>query len=762
VTRQRILVVEDERIVGLDLQEALEELGYEVCAVVPSGEEAIERATRDQPDLVLMDIVLAGELDGIDAAGRIWQDLGLPVVFLTAYADDATLDRAKRTGPFGYLVKPFDERELRTTVEMALYRHRMEQELRRSRLWLSTTLRSIGDAVIATGPTGRVQFMNGVAERLTGWPEGEASGRELTEVFDIVNEETGLPAENPVARVLREGGVVGLANHTALLSRDGTATPIADSAAPIKGPSGEIEGVVMVFRDVTEERRAQLALAAEKELLQTTLRSIGDGVIVTDPEGRVTSLNAAARAITGWPEAEARGRRLTEVFPLLDERTREPCPDPVSRVLESGGVVGLSDHPLLVARDGGERSISDSGAPIRDEEGTLLGVVLVFRDVTQRRRIEEELRKVQKLESIGLLAGGIAHDFNNILVAILGNIGYARLRAGQGSEIDGVLADAEKASWRAKDLTAQLLTFSRGGAPVKKTCSAVELVRESVALSLRGSPVHCELDLPEEAWPVEADPGQMTQVFSNLVINARQAMPTGGHLAVRVRNLTRDERRGLLPAGRYVEVGLRDSGIGISPQHLEQIFDPYFSTKQTGSGLGLAICHSIVTRHGGAITVESELGDGTTFRVLLPAATAAPESAGRGAQPRAACTGRLLVMDDDDAVRDLLRRSLGRRGHRVSDAACGEEAFDLYRAALDQDDPFGAVLLDLTIPGGMGGLEALGRLRELDPQVRAMVLSGYSNDPVLADPHSYGFQAALSKPFDLNALIEAVATLLEA
>ncbi len=749
--KKRILVVEDERIVAMDLEDTLAELGYQVVAVVPSGEQALELAQSEAPDLVLMDIVLEGALNGVDTASRM-RELDLPVVYLTAYADESTVERAKLTEPFGYLVKPFEVRELRTTIEMALYKHRMESKLRRSEQWLDTTLRSIGDAVIATDTQGRVRLMNAVAEALTGWSQDDASDRPLEEVFRIINEETRQEAENPVARALREGRVVGLANHTVLISRQGIETPIADSAAPIRDRRNRIEGVVLVFRDITEERRTQRALAAEKELLAVTLRSIGDGVIVTDPQGIVTAVNRVAEALTGWPETEARGRPLPEVFRIVDDQTRQPAEDPVARVNEADVVIGLAQHITLIARDGTERSIADSGAPIHGEDSTILGVVLVFRDVTEQRRVEAELQRVQKLESVGVLAGGIAHDFNNILMAIMGNISMSKLSLDPEHEVCERLDEAELACNRAKTLTQQLLTFSRGGAPLKLPTAVPELVRESLGFALRGSNVHAAFEQIPGLWPILADVGQMTQVFSNLAINAKQAMPTGGEIVVEADNTILEAGNPwLLPPARYVRLSFRDEGIGIAEDHLQRIFDPYFTTKQRGSGLGLAVCHSIVKAHGGAISAESKLGEGTRFLVHLPASEAIPRP-GAAPETLAQGQGRLLVMDDERSVRELLVKLLTRVGYRVESAAHGAAALRLFRSALEQGNPFDAAILDLTVPGGMGGLETLRHLRRLDPDVKAIVSSGYSNDAVIADHQQYGFRAAVVKPFDLGEL----------
>lgn len=371
-------------------------------------------------------------------------------------------------------------------------------------------------------------------------------------------------------------------------------------------------------RELTRRIEAEQSLAAEKERLAVTLRSIGDGIITTDMGGKIVLINKIAEKLTGWIQEEAIGRPLREVFHIINEKTRLPCENPVEKVLETGGIVGLANHTALIARDGTERMLADSGAPIRDKEGKIIGVVLVFRDITEQKKMEEELLKASKLDSVGLLAGGIAHDFNNILTAILGNISLAKMDKNL-DEIFERITQAEKACLRVRDLTQQLLTFSKGGAPVKRVASIAELIRDSAIFALRGSNVRCDFSMPADLWPVEVDEGQISQVINNLVINAQQAMPAGGGIQVRCENI-RVERGLALPLekGEYVKISIEDHGVGIPKEYLQKIFDPYFTTKQKGSGLGLTTSYSIIKNHDGIITVESEVGVGTTFGVYLP------------------------------------------------------------------------------------------------------------------------------------------------
>ena len=541
-------------------------------------------------------------------------------------------------------------------------------------------------------------------------------------------------------------------------------TLAVNSAEPRAFTDADIANLQEMAEVLSEgfRRREDLRqLADERERLLVTLRSIGDGVIATDAEGRTMLVNEAAEALTGWPHDEAVGRPLREVFRIIDEATHRPCEDPVSKVVKDGVTVGLANHTVLISRDGTERSIADSGAPIRDRDGRIIGVVLVFRDVTIQRRLEAELLKTEKLESLGVLAGGIAHDFNNILTSIIGCVSVAKMDAPPGDAIHATLTQVEEASWRAAQLTQQLLTFAKGGAPVRQLASLSEIIEESATFALRGSNVRFAFEFGDGLWPAEVDSGQISQVMQNLVINAHQAMPTGGTLRATARNVdVGPDRVVSLSAGSYVEITVTDEGVGIPPQHLQRIFDPYFSTKQKGSGLGLATVHSVIDNHGGRILVESQMGVGTTFTIHLPAMPQA--GALPTAQEEAPTTGqgRILVVDDDEALLITSRRMLEVLGYEVDTADDGAAALAAYREAREAGSPFAAVILDLTIPGGMGGQEAISELLALDPEARAIASSGYANDPVMSEHGRYGFRGVVRKPYDLKELGRAIDSVL--
>ncbi len=533
-------------------------------------------------------------------------------------------------------------------------------------------------------------------------------------------------------------------------------------AFPITSGGKLAGGFIEVIEDITDRLKADAALAEEKERLAVTLRSIGDGVITTDVEGRILLINKVAENLTGWTQQEAAGRPLTEVFHIVNEQNKQVSENPVEKVLTSCKIVGLAGHTMLISRNGVERRIADSGAPIRDKDSNIIGVVLVFRDVTDQLRMEREVIKGQKLESIGVLAGGIAHDFNNILVAILGNLSLATSLVNPENKLYPLLKEAEKASHRAKDLTQQLLTFSKGGEPVKETASLPAIIKDSANFIMHGRNALCHFDLPEELWLVNIDKGQMSQVIQNLILNACQAMPDGGEIRISCRNIDSATAKPayLDPSGNYVRITVSDSGPGIPEKIIGKIFDPYFSTKKGGSGLGLAITHSIIDKHGGHISVNSAPDQGTEFTIYLPVSSNSDEKKAISKAVVAGVRGKILVMDDEAMVRDVARAMLEFLGHQVIVAPNGEETIALFKKHLTEEKPFDLVIMDLTIPGGMGGKEAVRKILEINPQARVVVSSGYSTDPIMANYRKFGFVATIHKPYQLETLENVLHTLL--
>ena len=508
-----------------------------------------------------------------------------------------------------------------------------------------------------------------------------------------------------------------------------------------------------------EKERAEKRLAAEHERLLVTLRSIGDGVITSDTDGRVVLLNKVAEHLTGWKQDEAAGKPVSEIFNIIDEKLCTPCENTVERILATGEIITLEQQTVLVDKNGIKRNIADSGAPIRDQENKIIGTVLVFRDVTDELHREKELQKVRKLESVGMLAAGIAHDFNNILVAVIGNLSLAREFVDRNNKSYTLINKAEKAALRAKELTQQLLTFAKGGDPALRETSLEELITESANFVLSGSNVACACNINDDLWAVNVDPGQINQVIQNLIINAKQAMPDGGTIGIDCSNI--DGKKQLIPTdleiGKYVRIEIRDNGTGMTPEVLEKIFDPYFTTKNDGNGLGLAVCHSIICKHKGNIYVESVPGQGTDFTIHLPA-TGSPlqKLETKKTTSLKKDSAKVMIMDDEEIIREVAQEILSYLGHDVVGVSDGAEAVRQYEESLKIGAPIDVIIMDLTIPGGMGGKEAVKKILAINAEAKVIVSSGYSNDPVMANFKEYGFTAMVPKPFNFDELGEVV------
>ncbi|MBW2149668.1 MAG: PAS domain S-box protein [Deltaproteobacteria bacterium] len=511
---------------------------------------------------------------------------------------------------------------------------------------------------------------------------------------------------------------------------------------------------MLTWEDITPRKLAQAALRESEQKYRALMENIADTVFTITMDGRFTFLSPQAEVLTGYPMEKLltmcfRNLLVPEYIPLFEGKM---APGESMKVIEP--------FEIEIRNSAGNKvQVEMSLSPSRDEKGNIV-LCGIARDITEKKKLENELLKAQKLESIGILAGGIAHDFNNILTAIMGNITLARMDATPGDKTDEILKKAEKASLRAKDLARQLLTFSKGGAPIKMTTSIDKLLKDSAGFALRGSNVRCEFSIPPDLWQVEVDESQINQVVNNLIINADQAMAEGGIIKVRAENTVVGRENSLhLKDGKYIKITVEDHGIGIPQEHLDKIFDPYFTTKRKGSGLGLATSYSIIKNHNGAIAVKSKPHAGTTFCIYLPASrkqTMAKEIAEKKALVG---NGKILLMDDEKIVREVAGRMLEHIGYDLAFAENGEEAIELYRKAKESGQPFDALIMDLTVPGAMGGKEAMVKLLEIDPEVKAVVSSGYFNDPVMADFRKYGFQGVVVKPYkieDLNKVLSEI------
>lgn len=520
--------------------------------------------------------------------------------------------------------------------------------------------------------------------------------------------------------------------------------------SPIKNEKGEITHFVSLKIDDTDRRIAEENTLREKKFAEALLNSMPGIFYLFDSKGKFVRWNKKMEEVSGY-NAEELSRMTT--MDLVSEKDRNVVLGKTAEVFAKGGSFTEAD---LLSKDGTATPYFFTGVKL-DISGSphVIGMGI---DITERKRLEQDILKAQKLESLSVLAGGIAHDFNNLLTGIYGNISLARLYVKPGGKVHDILEQAEHASIRAKELTLQLLTFAKGGSPVKTVANIARLLRDEASFPLRGSNVKCEFYIPEKLSFAEIDAGQIAQVIHNLVINAAQAMPGGGTVKVRAEDVDIATSDALpVKNGRYIKISIEDNGIGIQQEHLQRIFDPYFTTKQTGSGLGLATVYSILRKHDGHITVRSKAGVGTTFDVYLPAANApaaaVPEERAKSVT---AGSGRVLVMDDEDLIREFAAALLPSLGYSVWLAKDGEEAIAMYKKSINAGEPFDAVIMDLTVPGAMGGKEAVKKLLAIDPKAKVIVSSGYSNDPIMSEYAKYGFKDVIVKPYKVADLSDTL------
>lgn len=643
MSKERILITEDEIVVAEDLRATLSGLGYTVVGVASSRLEAVSMVAETRPHLVLMDIHLRGDEDGILAATDISNQFSIPVIFLTAHADQATLTRATAVGPFGYIVKPFEEHGLRASIETALRLQEARTAMNRMERWLTTTLRSIGDAVVSVDRAGRITFLNPRAEQITGWTHVDAVGRLCTEIAPLLDEGTRGPVENPTVRAMSLGVQVNLAERTLLVTRGGQEVPIADSAAPLREKEGEITGSVWVFRDITLNRQQS----------------------------------------------------------------------------------------------------------------------------AERDRLQVRMQEAQRLESLGLVAGGVAHDFNNLLTAVLGNSQLARTSLPPDSPAVPFLRAVDEAAGRAADLCHQMLEYAGRQETVFVSIDMNSVVLETVRLIRAALSPNAEIVLQLEPLlpAVHADRTQLQQVVMNLIFNASEALSgqsgtitistslaTVDH--VRLRNAVLGE--GFEP-GRYVQLEVRDTGSGMTAETMARIFDPFFTTKFTGRGLGLASVHGISRAHRAPLFVQSRLGAGSTFTVMIPVAAVEEKiEAAVARRPGVRAEGAVLIVEDEPAVRMIVTRIVERLGLEALAAAGGPDAVNAVAGCRPEPR---LILLDVNMPG-MDGFATLQALRKMLPSTPVVLVSALPEEAALERFSGEKIAGVLRKPFRPDQLERKIAEVL--
>lgn len=505
--------------------------------------------------------------------------------------------------------------------------------------------------------------------------------------------------------------------------------------------------------DQTNRIKAEQALRESENMYRSLVESANMGICLIGTDHKIKSLNTKLKQ--WFPELTESGDAIFASLRDRIDQKHEPGESPLELVLSDGR---QHEQVLSINNEGKRQHYRIVASPVFDENDKINGVIETVEDVSEWMRMEDELTKREKLESIGVLAGGIAHDFNNILVAILGNISLAKMELDQDSEMYDILNDAELASERARDLTHQLLTFSKGGEPIKRRFDITRLIREASSFALRGSNVRCQYNIADNLLQVYADQGQMSQVINNISLNAVQSMPRGGTMYVSAENVSvdRDFDPALKP-GNYVMVGIRDEGVGIPEENLKKIFDPFFTTKDKSNGLGLSSSYSVIKKHDGHIRIASRPEEGSRFDIFIKASDKQDDNS---RNPVCGSNNRdskcVLVVDDEPSVLKLAEISLQRMGYNPDTASNGKDGIDKFKKAIDSGRPYDYVILDLTIPGGMGGKDIIKELLQLDPGVKALVSSGYSNDPVMAEYRDYGFKGRIVKPYRISDLLDAL------
>ncbi len=751
MSKTRIFVVEDEVIVARDIMQQLGELGYEAIGTCTRGEEALLQVERLRPELVLMDIQLAGTMDGIAAAKLIRERLALPVVFLTAFAETETLNRAKLSEPFGYILKPFDERELRTVIEIALFKHQAELNLRASEDRFRSLVETSLDAVLLTGPDGRVLDANAAACAMFQMSPEEFRRRGRDAVVD--------PSDPRLAAALDERRrTARFRGEITMVRANGEKFPAEISSAIFRTSTGE-ERNSLVIRDVTERKRVLEALRQSEERYRLLFDRNPVPMWLYDAETlRFVAVNETAVRNYGYTEEEFLGMRIAQIRPEED----------LARFIEN--VRSTHDEPLTVAewrhrrKDGTIIHVEVMSRPLMFN-GRSARLVMAA-DITEKKQLQEQFLRAQRLESLGMLASGIAHDLNNMLAPIL--FAGPLLRTSVSSARDlRILETLEKSAERGSGLVRQILAFAQGTSAAPRITQLKHIARDVVSIVEASFPKNIILEqhIASNAWPVQANPTQIHQILLNLCVNARDAMPQGGTLSIRVgnRHLESDEAAAI-PEGRagdWLVLEVADTGTGIPADILPHIWDSFFTTKAPGkgTGLGLATVRSIVTAHMGFVSLETAVGKGTTFRIFLPASrdheTKGNESGAPFPPPAAIREELILVVDDDASVREIIAAVLAQHDYRVVTCADGVEAIVNYNA---KSRDIALVITDVDMPN-LGGAILAATLRRLNPQLRIIAMSGLSSAGVARDDVEEIKRIAvafLPKPFSATDLLAVV------
>jgi two-component system, cell cycle sensor histidine kinase and response regulator CckA len=746
MVKARILIVEDEAIIASVIAAALKKFGYEVIEILNSGEAAVTTTLQKEPDLILMDIRLQREMDGISAVERIQEHLDIPVIYLTAYADEPTLERAKKTKPYGYIPKPFQEIELRTTIEMALYKHGFEIKLKESEARFRSLFENSQDVIYISDKEGKLLELNPAGVDLFGYGREEILGNPPDQIYADPRDRKSYLAQIKNKKSLKD-------YELRLRAKNGQIIDGLETANAMIDKDGRIVGIQGIIRDVTEKKRREETLV----LLQTAIDSSSEAVLITDRQGTIVYGNPAVETMTGYRALETLGRNVN-FFGVADRDAN--LDKELWKTIQAGR--SWTGEFINQRKDGATYYQRAIISPVLDDKGAISHFVSIASDVTKEKKLEEQVIQTAKMDSLGRLASGIAHDFNNYLTIING-YSEVLLSENEQGELSERLRIILQAGQNASKLVSKILGFSRRqtAMPTVVDINGVLKDLEKMVRRLLGEKIELELDLHADAGRILIDAGQMEQALINLVINARDAMPRGGRLTitslpVQVNEALAADHPGLRP-GKYAAIRVHDSGQGMAAEVLARIFEPFFTTKPKGegTGLGLALVFGIVGQNGGTIWAESAPGKGSTFHLLLPICAAAA-SRGAEAAPVERFDGRsVLLVEDEKDIRELMHDILESLGMKVHEAEDGEKAV----AAAEKLKHIDLLFSDIGLPG-LSGIEVANRIRKVHPETAVIFTSGHSEDYLKRAGFEHSDMHFLEKPSTRAAIVKKIGEVL--
>lgn len=834
--RLRLLIIENDRVTAKDLEATLKRRGFLVVGTAYSVAQAIDLAENEEPDLALLDIQLGENNEGVDLAIELREKFELPAIFVTGYSEEALFERARKARPAAFIRKPFSDAELAACLEAVVERSLSEERLSLRLPGLEAVSRYLPQAVIASDIVGNVVYLNDAAEKLTGWSREEACRNSFTTVIQL-EEIQSVPADDPEQQGDGLGDNHPAARTATLSTRNGERIEIEERSAPIKTTDGEMIGLVTVLapqgmEDEVEEPAEPLPLPSDVEgappARNEALRKIAE--LSRDPGFRELIRKPGSQAATKQLAAGAPPplKKVETVFsasstPLIDE----VC-DPIVAFSDEG-IINYANAEAAKEFSGGEKLVGTHlwshfakaesekyddqfHSPLTNDRRhrfdfhdsqrgkwfevrayrTKGGIMSLFTDITATRiEAAEEIRQ-QRLEGLGLLARGFAHDFNNHLTTLTGNISLARERHRDDDELHEMLNEAQSAASRATGLVQQLMTFARGGRPIRERSRIADLIRRVLTEHrLQHPEIRYQFQGPESELVANVDPSQISRLVENLVSNSAASMQNGGVLVVRCSNIPPEDVMSLrgshTPSDEdHILIEVIDTGHGMSEVDLERVFEPYFTTRKenNATGIGLTVCESIAKAHGGFIQLQSKEGKGTIATFCAPVGRRPdpetppgdesktypnfdiPNLTAKPATPEereSLLVGtRILILEDDAPIRRLMAATLRRAGHEVVETKDGRETVALYKDSMAKNQKFHLLICDLTIENGVGGVETMRQLLEIDPNVLSIVSSGYSDAPAMSSPASFGFRGVLPKPYAPSELRAAVHRILSA